>query len=51
MGDLSGLRYDNFEVGPGAAQLRLQQVRQFRARTARGGARYQMRAPIPLVIT
>src|ERR1700737_1546455 len=51
MRGLSGLSYNNIEIGSGFAQLRLQQVRQFRARLACRGARSQMRNPVLIVVT
>src|SRR6202022_2869490 len=51
MSGLGGLRYDNLEIGSGTVPLRLQQVRKFRARLARGGAQAQMRAPVFFAVT
>ena len=46
-----GLRYHNLKIGSGTTQLRLQQVRQFRARLAGYRARSQMSAPVRFVVT
>src|SRR5216683_2726069 len=50
MSGLSGLCYDDLEIGAGAAQLRLQQVRQFRARLACRRTQSQMRDPVLFVV-
>src|SRR5260370_84941 len=51
MSGIGGPRYHNLEIGSGATRLRLQQVRQFRARLARCGAQSQMCALILFVVT